>query len=254
MAYFSIIDWEEKDVVKHLQSGKKLTQEQLDEWCSGYKNEQAYDDGYWPITQAYTRFVEGKFVTCLKTVKEFIDKEMKNKKYDEDDYKKLQKELQVELDITMPSVRKAINQTVKLGFVGYHLESYHKDLEDYLTADETTRKQLLSSIVFDKACLRRSVSKDENGNEIRFLYKTLQHIKTLCHDEIVGLMLIAEPEKYTDGFITKPELDKFVRESKEEKFIISNQRKFKKIGTWEEKKYNQVFLRKIQQMNLKILM
>lgn len=100
---------------------------------------QTYED-YWKITLEYTDINGDKFRGTLKIIVDFIDKN-KDIAYSSDLYEKLQDEVSKHYPkVDLASVRKSINQFVKLGFVNFQLKSYHEDtlnflILEYLKAD-----------------------------------------------------------------------------------------------------------------------
>ena len=88
----------------------------MDSWCE--KNGQTYQD-QWNYTAAFSGNSKedggvtgnGKFLEILKASKEFIDKN-KDKEFDYGKYEKIIKNI---YPVYPASVRKAINQSVKLG-------------------------------------------------------------------------------------------------------------------------------------------
>ena len=99
-------------------------------------SEQNYEE-YWSLTNAFTDYNGDKFLSTLKICVDFID-EFKNEKYSPEKYTRLQLRIQEVIGIELISVRKAINQLVKMGFINSFLLSYQKDSIDYLSAIKET--------------------------------------------------------------------------------------------------------------------
>ncbi len=187
-------------------------------------NEQNYED-YWSLTNAFTDYNGDKFLSTLKICVDFID-EFKNEIYSPEKYTRLQLRIQEVIDIELISVRKAINQLVKMGFINSFLISYQKETIEYLDA-KTNRKRetLLSKIVYSYSSFNKSINDDSKLHQLNFLIDTLVEVGKLTKEDIIALMLvdIANVEK---GYLTRIELNHYV--------IIANQINFI------ERKYNQI--------------
>ena len=185
---------------------------------------QVYED-YWDFTMAWTDFNGEKFLKTLKLVVEFID-EHKDEDYSSELYETLQKRVQSIINISGPSVRKGINELVKLGFIFPFLTGYHSLSKKYLevTSNEE-RKLILSKVIYANSSFKRSVTNDSNIREINFIIKTLDHAK--CIDQkYLGTLISTNISNYPAGYITMDELEKLYRDE--------NQKEF------EKRKYNQI--------------
>ena len=91
--------------------------------------QQNYED-YWSLTNAFTDYNGEGFLETLKISVTFID-EFKEEDYSPEKYSRLQEKIQAKLGIELISVRKAINQLVKLGFINSFLISYNSDSNEY---------------------------------------------------------------------------------------------------------------------------
>jgi hypothetical protein len=133
---------------------------------------QNYED-YWKITLEYTDIDGERFIGTLKMIVDFIDQN-KSKRYSEELFRKLQEKVNsVYHKEDMASVRKSINQFVKLGFVNFRLKSYHEDAPLFLEAKTSRRrKSIFSKIVYTNSSFNRSVTNDSDNREINFLIKT----------------------------------------------------------------------------------
>lgn len=185
--------------------------------------EQHYEN-YWSITNAFTDYNGKKFLITLKICIDFID-EFQNEKYTQAKYERLQKKVNID-NINLISVRKRINQLVKLGFINSHLASYSMDSLKYLESKTNKRRQsLLSKIVYTNSKLNASVKEKSNIHQINFLLKTIEEVGKVSKNNIIGLMNvnITNIEK---GYLTKEELN-------------SVSIKAEKIN-FEDRKYNQI--------------
>lgn len=186
---------------------------------------QQYEE-YWDFTCEYTDFNGEGFIGTLRICIDFIER-YRDEEYSELKYSNLQDEVyEFRPKKDMGSVRKAINQLVKMGFINWNLISYHDDCDNYLNA-RTNRKRnfFLSKIVHSNSSLSRSVTKNSNSNEINFLIKTLEENGSLSKLEIIALMQL-DIGKESKEYFTKIELTEYVKQ-------VTN-------GDFIKRKYNQV--------------
>lgn len=180
---------------------------------------------YWSLTNAFTDYNSAKFLQTLKICVLFIE-EFKDEPYSQEKYERLQARANFDT-INEISVRKRINQLVKLGFISSHLISYNQDSLLYIEA-KTNRKRasLLSKIVYSSSKLNASVKQDSSLHQINFLLKTLEEVGKLHINDIIGLMRvdIASIEK---GYLGSGEVE-LVRESA--KSINFKDRKYNQIS------------------------
>ena len=183
-----------------------------------------YED-YWRITNAFTDYNGGKFLAVLKICVDFIDKH-KTEPYSEEKYSRLQDLVLAQMKTNAISVRKAINQLVKMGFINSFLTGYYPDCILYLEA-RTNRKResLLSKIVYSNSSFNRAVNQDSNIHQLSFLINTLVEKGKLTLEEILALMLV-DIEKQTKGFLPERELMLYVFKARKIGFI--------------DRKYNQI--------------
>ena len=126
--------------------------------------DQIHDD-YWNFTLAYTDYNSDKFIGLLRAVVNYIDRADGNISLT-DRYNELQKELQQILDLNEASIRKAINQLVKMGFVDTGLGSYHQDAKSYINArDNSQRKILLSRQASQRLRIRGGLTCTPGGED-----------------------------------------------------------------------------------------
>lgn len=173
-------------------------------------------DYYWNFTAAYTDFNDHKFIGILQTVVSFIDRTASNLQQTYR-YGELQNELQQTLELNEASIRKGINQLIKMGFVNTGLASYHQDAKPYINAhDDKQRKILLSRIVYSNASFQRTVTNNSSVREINFLIKTLGKNEKISKRELAALMRmrIGNNEYATaedlSGAVNDPTLDDFI--------------------------------------------
>lgn len=186
---------------------------------------QNYEE-YWSLTNAFTDYNGEKFIATLKLCVNFID-DYKNEAYNHDKYNRLQIILQKKIGIELISVRKAINQLVKMGFINSFLNSYQKECVGYINA-KTNRKRnsILSKIVYSYSSFNKSINDDSKLHQLNFLINTLVEIGKLSREDIVALMLV-DIEKNKKGFLTKIELNEYVIKAQEIRFM---ERKYNQIG------------------------
>ncbi len=187
---------------------------------------QNYEE-YWKLTVEYTDINEDNFIGTLKIIVNFIDK------HSEENYtSKLFQKLQDEVFEKFPkvdygSVRKSINQFVKLGFVNFQLKSYHLDAVNFLEATtDRKRKFIFSKIFYTNSSFNRSVTKDSSKREINFLIKTLENVGKLHKSDIEALMLV-DIETIDKGYLT---LDELILAKQDAQKIDFKIRKYNQVG------------------------
>jgi hypothetical protein len=180
---------------------------------------------YWKLTNAFTDYNGPHFLDTLKICVEFID-EFKTEKYSNIKYERLQNRIEQKLKINLISVRKAINQLVKMGFVNSYLESYNADTIEYLKAKTNRKRQsLLSKIVYSNSSFNRSVKDNSSLHQLNFLINTLVEVGTLKIEEIIALMLV-DIASEKNGYLNAAELKSYVQKATDIDFI--------------KRKYNQI--------------
>lgn len=185
---------------------------------------QIYEE-YWKFTMAWLDFNGEDFLKTLKSVVDFIDRH-KDEDYSSKLYNSLQKNIYDNIHITYPSIRKGINELVKLGFISPFLRSYHPLSKRYLeTKSDAERKLILSKIIYSNSSFKRSVTNNSDIREINFVVKTLEHAKCL-DQKYLGTLISTNISDYPNGYITMDELEKLYRDEKQQAF--------------ERRKYNQI--------------
>lgn len=186
---------------------------------------QMYQD-YWKLTVEYSDIHGEKFLNTLKIIVDFIDYKSKGK-FSQELYKELQDKIYNKYPKKdMGSVRKSINQFVKLGFINFELSSYHNLTHKFLQATTDRRRlELFSNIFYSNSKLNASVTTNSKLMQINFLLKTLEEVGKLSKEQIMGLMTV-DIESFYRGFLLKTELSQAVNNAE-------------KIG-FDNKKYNQI--------------
>jgi len=181
---------------------------------------------YWKLTNAFTDYNGKKFLDTLSICIEFIDK-YNTEEYSEKKYLRLQEEVYKVNNINYISIRKSINQLVKMGFINPFLKSYHPIAKEYIEA-RTNRKRttFLSKIIYSNSGFNRAVNRESSIKQINFLIQTLIEKGKLSKEEIIALMLV-DIESYRQPFIAETELQKYVQKAKDIGFI---ERKYNQIG------------------------
>lgn len=153
-------------------------------------NEQNYEN-YWKLTVEYTDIHGSNFLGTLRLIVDFIDKN-NTSIYSKIMYMDLQKIVYNKYPKRdMGSIRKSINQFVKLGFINFQLKSYHKDTIEFLNARSSRKRHILfSKIFYTNSSFSRSVTNDSQRKEINFLIKTLEEVGKLDKEDIAALMLV----------------------------------------------------------------
>ena len=194
------------------------------------KNQQY--DSYWKLTVEYTDIYDRRFNNTLKTIIKFIDdKDLINQEYEKKYYKELQDQIyELYPKSDYASIRKSINQFIKLGFVKPYLKGYHSLTKRFLnTTVQEEKRSIFSQIFYENSSFNSSTTTDlTNIKETNFLLKTLAYHpdKKLSRNDIIALMVTPGISEISKGYLTKDELEE--------------QYKYSKIINFEENKYNQI--------------
>lgn len=169
-------------------------------------------ENYWSLTLEYTDFNGEGFNKTLELIVKYIDKY--NGNISSEIYQDLQEELnKITPKEDMVSIRKAINQFLKLGFINNYMKSYHRKTKDFLNEKDISRKKrIYSEILYDNASFSRAFSKPSNTNELNFLIKTLEHCGSITKDNLLALMY-QNINYYPKGYVTLDELKIITDES-----------------------------------------
>lgn len=145
---------------------------------------------YWQLTLEYSDYTSYDFNTCLQIIVDFIDKN-DTSIYSKELYKNLQEKVfSFNPKRDDASVRKSINQFLKLGFVNNFLQSYHHKTKEFLSQkDSKIKKRIYSEIMYDNASFSRSVKNPCNNKEINFLIKTLEHCGRINKTNLSAIMI-----------------------------------------------------------------
>ena len=187
--------------------------------------QQNYEE-YWKLTNAFTNYNGSKFLDTLKVCIDFIDANI-TEEYSEDKYSRLQLEIEQVNPINLISIRKSINQLVKMGFINSFLVSYHPQAKDYINARTNKKREtLLSKIVYSNSSFNRAVNNESSIKQINFLIQTLIEKGKLSKDEIIALMLV-DIEAQKETFLSNDDLKEYVKEAKDIGFL---KRKYNQVG------------------------
>ena len=172
---------------------------------------QMYED-YWSLTLEYTDFNGEGFNKTLELIVKYIDKY--NGQMSSEVYKKLQEDLiKITPTNNMVSIRKAINQFLKLGFVYNGMKKYHRKTKEFLSEKDISRKKrIYSEILYDNASFSRSFDTYSNIKELKFLIKTLEHCGSITKDNLLALMY-QNINDYPKGYVTLDELKVITNEN-----------------------------------------
>jgi predicted restriction endonuclease len=187
--------------------------------------QQNYEE-YWKLTNAFTNYNGRKFLDTLAVCIKFID-DYQTEEYSEEKYSRLQDEIYKVNPINHISIRKSINQLVKMGFVNSFLVSYHPQAKEYVEARTNKKREtLLSKIVYSNSSFNRAVNNQSSIKQINFLIQTLIEKGKLSKEEIIALMLV-DIEAQKDTFLPENHLKKYVEEANDIGFL---KRKYNQIG------------------------
>lgn len=182
---------------------------------------------YWSYTAAFTDLFGAKAVSTLKTCVDFLD-EHADDFFTKESYEELQYDIQEVLGIDLISIRKAINQFVKLGFLKPLLTGYNPEVIGFLQASSSSkRKSIMSKITYKYANFDNSMTKlvYSHNRQINFLLKTMEEIGHLSEKELTAMMTV-DITKHPQGFLTPTELSQYYRAANTCGFI--------------DRKYNQI--------------
>lgn len=174
-------------------------------------SKQIYED-YWSLTLEYTDYKSLQFNCTLNLIIEYIDKYEGN--IDSKIYKMMQEELMVLTPkSSMASIRKAINQFLKLGFINNRMKGYHPRAKEFLLETDVERKKIIySQVLYDNSSFNRSFSNPTSENQINFLIKTIECCNNITKDELL-IIMYQHINDYPKGYIDRIELENIKIES-----------------------------------------
>jgi len=182
-------------------------------------------ENYWSLTLAYTNIHSDKFLNTLKAIIRFIDSNV-NQEANSEYYNNLQLYVGSINGLSGTSLRKSINQFVKLGFVN-NLKSYNIEAIEFLDARTNRRRQtLFSKIVYKYSTFSSSITQYSEQKEINFLLKTLEEVGSLSKENIIGLMNV-DITSYPKGYLSFEELNYYTQQAIESGFVG---RKYNQVG------------------------
>ena len=187
---------------------------------------QTYEQ-YWSYTAAFTDLFGPKAINTLKTCVEYLDSH-ETELFTKESYEQLQHEIQAVLKIDLISIRKAINQFVKLGFLKPMLTGYPMETIAFLNAPSSIkRKSIMSKIIYKYANFDNSMTKPvfSLNRQINFLLRTLEEIGHLSEKELTAMMTV-NIMNHSKGYLTPTELSQYFRSANNSGFI--------------DRKYNQI--------------
>ena len=189
-------------------------------------------DSYWKLTVEYTDIYDRRFNNTLKTIVKFIDdKDLTKQEYQKEYYKELQEQIYIMYPKSdYASIRKSINQFIKLGFIKPFFKGYHTLTKKFLnTTVQEEKRSIFSQVFYENSSFNSSTTTDStNIKETNFLLKTLAYHpdKKLSRNDIIALMVTPGISEISKGNLTKDELEE--------------QYQYSKIINFEENKYNQI--------------
>lgn len=211
------------------------------------KHYQQYDE-YWKLTVEYTDIFGAQFNNTLRVIVKYIDDNIETiNNFDIDKYNNKNKNEKVKFQelygnlqniiyaiyhkADFGSIRKSINQFIKLGFIFPYLKGYHKLTKKFLNTpsnDTEIKQSIFSEIFYDNASFNSSVTNDNtNIKEINFLLKTLMYHpeRMLSKTDLIALM-VTDLSSFPKGYLTIDEL--------------KSQYTYSQAIDFEENKYNQI--------------
>lgn len=182
---------------------------------------QIYED-YWRYTAARTDFNDMEFIEVLKCCVAFFDQ-------GGTDYNLLQDRVASLMGIAPESVRKIINQLVKLGFLKPGMKGYNAETADYCNAtSDAMRKRILSRIVYQYSDFDNSMTRPSPNRQgqINFFLKTLDEVRSVSDRQLAAMMSV-DVKDYPKGYLTASELEEIYRKAEENGFVA---RKYNQIS------------------------
>ena len=178
---------------------------------------QQYED-YWRITLAYTDINDDRFIGTLRIIKDFIDEN--EGRCSAEIYRELQTRVNEAFGKSdMASVRKSINQFVKLGFIKPFLKGYRNTAVDFLKATTVARrKSLFSQTVYEYSSFNSAVTRQSQDGHLKFLIKTLEEVGKLKPEDI-GALMTQDIGRHGRGYLTKDELHTIKRQMNDNDFL-----------------------------------
>ena len=181
---------------------------------------------YWKVTLEYSDVNDWRFLGTLRIIKEFIDENVDalQGEYSTALYSELQRRVNEFNPKMETSVRKSINQFVKLGFVNPFGRGYHKNLDDFLNAQsgipgDDKRRIIFSKIVYENSNFQSSWTNDDpKKGHVKFLIKTLEKTKKLCKEDILALMRV-DIDTINEDYLSREALDGLIDENWNTDFI-----------------------------------
>ncbi|GEP85082.1 Uncharacterised protein [Staphylococcus piscifermentans] len=198
---------------------------------SNIRKKQKYEE-YWKLTVEYTDIHKMRFRNTLEMIVNYIDSHPELKKeYDKKYYKELQNIIaKVYKKADLGSVRKSINQMIKLGFVKPYLTGYHSETKKFLKASSNEEREIIfSDVYYSSANFKSSVTVDNSHlKHINFFLKTLMYKKNreLNNDEITALISTDISAYNNKGYMNEKELNEQIE--------------FVKFNDFKKRKYNQI--------------
>ena len=147
---------------------------------------------YWKYTAAWTNIFGDNFYNALSLCVDYFVQHSVKTKYSAKEYKALQTAIMSSSDIDSESVRKAINQFIKLGLLKPLMKGFYPEALEFIKAGNDIQKKTtaLSKAVYKHANFQSSMTKPNvswNG-QVGFLIKTLEECKKLTKNDIIALM------------------------------------------------------------------
>ena len=191
---------------------------------------------YWELTNEFTDYNNVRFCTVLEICLNFIDNH-KNQSYTNDLYNELQTKIQQNPVMistktgqykNLASVRKSINQLIKMGFIEPFLSGYTPLSREYMQAKTNQKRRiLLSKIVYTHSGFTRSVTKHSDIRQLNFLIKTLvEHPNGKLNKAEIAALMLVDLVNFPRDYLTEAELNHYLQQGSQSGFI--------------ERKYNQI--------------
>lgn len=176
---------------------------------------QKYEE-YWKLTLEYSNYEEKNFNECLRIIVDYIDLH-EGKPIEYNLLQECVARFRKKKDGA--SVRKSINQFLKLGFINNGFRGYHCRTKDFLDEKNLAIKKILySEILYDNASFSRSATHPSNKKELNFLIKTIEHCGKIDQENLIAIMF-EDIDQYERGYLLPNELKRITQRAKENMVI-----------------------------------
>ena len=183
------------------------------------RSAEIYED-YWSLTVGHTDYFtrDTPSFKVLRLLNEFVEHNHNPLKRGDPRYNELQKQVLLVSPKNAgsqaskeQSIRKEINQFIKIGFLEPGLVEKHYLTDKFLESSTIRNKQrIFSQVLLDRAKFKCSVTDDDDKrNHIQFFLRTLEEVGKISLKEDVQGLMMCNISNIKKGFLTKEELNSY---------------------------------------------